>query len=117
MCSSSFSANPKTWKKNLSIKKPQQIEIIENAEDGEAKQSASTLEQQRKHTHTHKNHSFSVFFHLLCETKNTGSEMEKNKNNKMQKTGGQMKKCGVKNRIFTCKKMQKTGREMKTYKG
>ena len=95
MCSSSFSANPKTWKKNLSIKKPQQIEIIENAEDGEAKQSASTLEQQRKHTHTHKNHSFIVFFHLLCETKNTGSEMEKNKNNNMQKTGGQMKKCGV----------------------
>ena len=64
----------------LSIQKPQQIKIIENAEDEEGKQSASTLEQQRKCTRTHQNRSFSV------------KKWKKTKNNKTQKTGGQMKK-------------------------
>jgi len=38
-----------------------------------------------------------------------GAKWKKNKKNKTQMTGGQMKKCGVKNRIFTCKKNAEDG--------
>ena len=78
--------------------------IIENAEDGEGKRSASMSEQQRKRTRTHKNRSF--------------RNVAKKQKEKKQKTGGQMKKCGVKNHIFRCKKIcSRWRKEMKTYKG
>ena len=38
---------------NFKHEKPQQIEMIENAEDGEGKGSTSTSEQQRKQPRTH----------------------------------------------------------------
>ena len=100
----------KSMQENFKHKKPQQIGILENAEDGEGKWRALTLEQQRKRPRTHQNRSFSVFVHLLCQTKNTGSEMEKKKQKeKTQKTVGKMKKCGVKNRIFRCNKNTEDG--------
>ena len=72
---------------NFKHEKPQQIGIIENTEDGEGKRSTSTSKQQRKCPCTHQNRSFSVFVHLLSQTKNTGSEMKKKTKRKNAEAG------------------------------
>jgi len=149
-----FLCETESMQENFKYEKPQQIDIIENAEDGKGKRSTSTSEQQRKHSRTHQNRSFSVFVHLLCQPKNRGSKMKKKnkkkkrrrrvgkwkltkgpfikiaalmcsstfsakqrtqkRNGKKQKektqnTGGQMKRCRVKNRIFRCNKNTEDG--------
>ena len=108
----------KSMQENIKHKKPQQIGILENAEDGEGKWRALTLEQQRKRPRTHQNRSFSVFVHLLCQTKNTGSEMEKkNKKKKRKRRLGKWRNVVLKIAYLDVTKTQKTGREMKTYEG
>ena len=75
---------------NFKHEKPQQIGIIENAEDGEGKWSTSTSEQQRKHPVLIK------IAALVCSStfsaKQTIDEAKwKKQKQKTQKAGGQMK--------------------------
>ena len=78
------------YKRNRTSKNPK-IEALVCSSSFSAKRKAcrkETSKQQRKRPRTHQNRSFSVCVHLLCQTKNIGSEMAKNKNKKRRRRVG-----------------------------
>ena len=86
-----FLCETKSMQENFKYEKPQQIDIIENAEDGKGKRSTSTSEQQRKHPVLIKIAALVCSSTFSANQRTEEVKWKKKQKEKTQKTGGQMK--------------------------